>query len=63
MMFEQIATFKQKLIQKIMNKIYESEDEVIQMICDYGPDRILYDTLKESGISTLRIPYKVSMYN
>ena len=35
---EQITKFKEILTQKIMDKIYES-DEVIQMICDYGPDR------------------------
>ena len=59
--YEQIKKFKEILAQKIMDKIYES-DEVIQMICDYGPDRLLYDAMIASGISTRRTPFKTNMY-
>ena len=58
---EQINKFKEILAQKIMDKIYES-DEVIQMICDYGPDRLLYDAMIASGINTRRTPFKTNMY-
>lgn len=58
---EKIVKFKEVLASKIMEKIYES-DEVIQIICDYGPDSLLYDAMIESGIKTTRSPFKTNMY-
>ncbi len=59
---DQIIKFKEILTKKIMAAIYEYDGEVIQMECDYGPDYILYEAMKESGISPNRIPYKTDMY-
>ena len=59
---DQIIKFKEILTKKIMAAIYEYDGEVIQMKCDYGPDYILYEAMKESGISPNRTPYKTDMY-
>ena len=59
---DQINKFKEVLAKKIMAAIYECDGEVIQMECDYGPDYLLYEAMKESGISPDRSPYKVNMY-
>ena len=53
--------FKELLAKKIMDKIYESHD-VIQMICDYSSDKLLYDAMIESGIDPCRTPNKTEMY-
>ena len=59
---EQITIFKESLAKKIMNAIYENDGEVVQMKCDYGPDFLLYEAMKESGISIIRTPFKTNMY-
>jgi hypothetical protein len=45
-----------------MDTIYEYDGEVVQMRCDYGPCRLLYEAMKESGISPLRAPFKTELY-
>ena len=59
---EQITMFKEKLSKKIMNAIYENNGDIIKMECDYGPDYLLYEALKESNISLSKIPFKTTMY-
>lgn len=34
----------------------------MSIYCDYGPDRILYDSAKEAGIETNNFPWKTGMY-
>ena len=58
---DQISMFKETLAKKIMDKIYESND-VIQMLCDYAPDRLLYESMMESNINPIRTPFKTNMY-
>ncbi len=59
---EQITKFKESLTKKLMDTIYEYDGEVVQMRCDYGPCRLLYEAMKESGISPLRAPFKTELY-
>ena len=59
---EQITKFKEILARKIMAAIYEYEGDTVQINCDYGPDILLYEAMKESGINTTRTPFKTNMY-
>jgi hypothetical protein len=59
---EQLTIFKNTLTKKLMKKIYENNGEVVQIICDYHTDLVLYDSLKEANISIHRIPPKTNMY-
>ena len=59
---EQITKFKNVLARKIMDDLCESKGETVRMTCDYGPDILLYEAMKETGINTNRTPFKTDMY-
>ena len=58
---EQIKIFKESLTKKLMQEIFEYEDDIFQMKCDYGPDRLLYEAMRDAKIDTRRAPYKTEL--